>query len=136
MSTKDDDVVLKTRILRLNLNRPSMLSFLLRPLLRLDHHHQIARGFTQNYFDTFSPVVWYDSIRFLLAVAARNGWEFLQFDVQTALLYGTLEECMEGSKPVSTPMEADSTQETSGEVVSTSVPYREAVGCLIFFVRC
>ena len=55
-----------------------------------------ARGFKQvygiDYKETFSPVVRYDSIRVLLALAASNDLEMKQFDVKTAFLYGDLRE--------------------------------------------
>lgn len=55
-----------------------------------------ARGFSQrlgvDYKKTFSPVVRYDSLRTLLAIAAEQDLEISQFDVKTAFLYGQLEE--------------------------------------------
>ncbi|KMQ84831.1 retrotransposon ty1-copia subclass [Lasius niger] len=51
-----------------------------------------ARGFTQyagvDFKETFSPVVRYDSLRILLAIA--TDMEICQFDVKTAFLYGEL----------------------------------------------
>lgn len=56
----------------------------------------VARGFTQrqgiDYMETYAPVVRYESIRMLLAMAAAENLDTLQFDVKTAFLYGTLEE--------------------------------------------
>jgi len=55
-----------------------------------------ARGFLQqegiDFKETFSPVVRYDSLRVLLAIIAAKNLEVMQFDVQTAFLYGELEE--------------------------------------------
>jgi len=55
----------------------------------------VAHGFSQrfgdDYTDTYAPVVRYESIRMLLAMAAAEGLEMLQFDIKTAFLY-TLEE--------------------------------------------
>uniref|UniRef100_A0ABD2X989 Reverse transcriptase Ty1/copia-type domain-containing protein n=1 Tax=Trichogramma kaykai TaxID=54128 RepID=A0ABD2X989_9HYME len=55
-----------------------------------------ARGFKQqqgiNYEETYAPVVRYESLRVLFAVAARLNLEMTQFDVKTAFLYGELEE--------------------------------------------
>lgn len=55
-----------------------------------------ARGFRQqegiDFKETFSPVVRYDSLRILLAIIAAKNLEVMQFDVQTAFLYGELEE--------------------------------------------
>lgn len=56
----------------------------------------VARGFSQkygiDYLDTYAPVVRYDSIRVLLAMAVAEEMEILQFDVKTAFLYGELKE--------------------------------------------
>lgn len=56
----------------------------------------VARGFNQekdiDFTETFAPVVRYDSIRLLLALAAEHSLEIAQFDVQTAFLYGDLTE--------------------------------------------
>lgn len=56
----------------------------------------VARGFTQvpgdDFDETFSPVVRYDSMRLLLAISAANGWRPRQLDVKTAFLYGVLRE--------------------------------------------
>lgn len=55
-----------------------------------------AKGFSQragiDFGEIFSPVVRYDSIRVLLAIAAHEDLEIGQFDVKTAFLYGKLEE--------------------------------------------
>jgi len=55
-----------------------------------------ARGFMQrkgvDFTETFAPVVRYDSLRVLLAVVAEKDLELTQFDVQTAFLYGKLDE--------------------------------------------
>lgn len=56
----------------------------------------VARGYSQkegiDYFETFSPVARYDSIRLILAIASAYKMEILQFDVKTAFLYGELDE--------------------------------------------
>lgn len=55
-----------------------------------------ARGFRQqpglDYTETFSPVVRYDSLRVVLAIATHQDLEMVQFDVRTAFLHGILEE--------------------------------------------
>lgn len=55
-----------------------------------------AKGYSQkqgiDYMETFSPVIRYDSIRILLALATINDMEILQFDIKTAFLYGDLTE--------------------------------------------
>lgn len=55
-----------------------------------------ARGFSQkagiDYHKTFAPVVRYDSVRVLLALAAELDLEIGQFDVKTAFLYGDMTE--------------------------------------------
>lgn len=56
----------------------------------------VARGFSQtqglDYFETFSPVVRYESVRAVLAIAAKHDVELAQFDVKTAFLNSPLEE--------------------------------------------
>ena len=56
----------------------------------------VARGFSQthgvDYFETFAPVVRYESVRTVLALAAAKDMEVVQFDVKTAFLNGLLDE--------------------------------------------
>ena len=56
----------------------------------------VARGFTQiegvDYFDVFAPVVSKNTLRVLLSLAATNNWDIHQLDVETAFLYGDLDE--------------------------------------------
>lgn len=56
----------------------------------------VAKGFRQregiDYFETFAPVVRYESIRIFLAIAAKEDYEIMKFDVKTAFLYGDLQE--------------------------------------------
>ena len=50
-----------------------------------------ARGFRQiqgvEFEETFSPVVRYDTFRMMMAIAAKEDYEILQFDVKTAFLH-------------------------------------------------
>jgi len=64
-----------------------------------DHSYKArlcAKGFTQkygiDYHEVFSSVARYDSIRLMLAVAAKENLEIAQFDVKTAFLNGDLSE--------------------------------------------
>lgn len=56
----------------------------------------VARGFSQtqgiDYFETFAPVVRYESVRAVLAIAAKHDMELIQFDVKTAFLNSYLDE--------------------------------------------
>jgi Reverse transcriptase (RNA-dependent DNA polymerase) len=56
----------------------------------------VVKGFAQkagiDYTQTFSPVARSGTIRSIIAVAANEGMELLQFDVSTAFLYGQLDE--------------------------------------------
>lgn len=56
----------------------------------------VVRGFTQqhgiDYLETFSPVVKLTSVRLILAIAASHSLKLKQFDVETAFLYGSLDE--------------------------------------------
>lgn len=64
----------------------------------------VARGFTQeygiNYYETFSPVVRFTSIRIILAIAAQKKMSIRQFDVKTAFLNGDLKENVYMEQPV------------------------------------
>lgn len=63
----------------------------------------VVRGYEQvegyDFFETFSPVARYDSIRALIAIAAQFNLTYTQFDVQTAFLNGYLEEQVYTSVP-------------------------------------
>lgn len=56
----------------------------------------VIKGYSQkqgiDYTETFSPVVRFDTVRFLLSVAAKENLFLGQFDVKTAFLYGNLQE--------------------------------------------
>lgn len=56
----------------------------------------VAKGYSQrkgiDYTETFAPVVRYESVRTLLAIAALKNLEIGQFDIKTAFLYGELDE--------------------------------------------
>ena len=56
----------------------------------------VARGFSQkegvDFFETFSPVGRYETVRTVLAISLYLDLEMMQFDVKTAFLYGPLED--------------------------------------------
>ena len=56
----------------------------------------VAKGFSQveglDYDEIFSPVVRFESVRLLLALAALENWHMTALDVKTAFLYGQLDE--------------------------------------------
>lgn len=56
----------------------------------------VARGFSQieniDYQEIFAPVAKMESIRMVLALAAKYTWEMVQFDIRTAFLNGPLNE--------------------------------------------
>lgn len=63
----------------------------------------VAKGFIQkygiNFSETFAPVVRHSSIRLLFALAAQKNLTIDHLDVQTAFLYGDLEEQIYLSQP-------------------------------------
>ena len=63
----------------------------------------VARGFSQtegvDYFETFAPVVRYESVRCVLSLAAAHDMEIRQFDVKTAFLNGKLDESVFMQQP-------------------------------------
>ena len=56
----------------------------------------VVNGYAQQYriyfHETFALVARFDTIKFLLAVAAYHGWQAFQLDVKFAFLNGYLEE--------------------------------------------
>lgn len=56
----------------------------------------VAKGNAQQYGidfeETFSPVAWFETVRFVLALAAQSQWLVYQFDVKSAFLNGDLQE--------------------------------------------
>ncbi|HEY5813547.1 MAG TPA: reverse transcriptase domain-containing protein [Terrimicrobiaceae bacterium] len=67
----------------------------------------VARGFSQrygiDYYETFAPVVRMESLRILLAIAAKEDLEVHQMDVITAYLAGELEEEIYMEPPAGLP---------------------------------
>ena len=68
-------------------------------MFKSDGHYKarlVAKGYTQvqgiDYKETFSLVVRYESIRYLLAHATLQDWEIEAMDVKLAYLHGVLEE--------------------------------------------
>ena len=56
----------------------------------------VAKGFSQvegiHYDEIFSPVVRFETVRLMFALAALNSWQISGLDVKTAFLYGKLDE--------------------------------------------
>jgi Reverse transcriptase (RNA-dependent DNA polymerase) len=67
--------------------------------LKTDGHkkaHLVAKGFSQvegvNFNEIFSPVVRFETVWLILALAALEHWHITSVDVKTAFLYGELDE--------------------------------------------
>ena len=56
----------------------------------------MAKGFSQveglDYDQVFSPVIWFKSVRLILAMAALEGWVLAGLNVRNAYLYGKLDK--------------------------------------------
>eukprot|EP01119_Soliformovum_irregulare_P002841 TRINITY_DN1309_c0_g2_i1.p1 TRINITY_DN1309_c0_g2~~TRINITY_DN1309_c0_g2_i1.p1 ORF type:complete len:1074 (-),score=203.85 TRINITY_DN1309_c0_g2_i1:206-3268(-) len=56
----------------------------------------VAQGFTQtkgiDYDDTFAPVVKFDTLRTLISVAAKEGYQLIHDDIVTAFLHAPVDE--------------------------------------------
>ena len=56
----------------------------------------VAKGFSQvegiDYDEIFSPMVWFETVRMMLALTALKDWHISGLDIKTAFLYGELDE--------------------------------------------
>ena len=56
----------------------------------------VAKGFSQvegvNYNKIFSPVICYETVQLMLALAALENWHITGIDIKTAFLYEKLDE--------------------------------------------
>jgi len=56
----------------------------------------VAKGFSQvegvDYLEIFSPMICYESIHLMFALAALENWYITGLDVKTVFLYGKLNE--------------------------------------------
>uniref|UniRef100_A0A2N9FY74 Integrase catalytic domain-containing protein n=1 Tax=Fagus sylvatica TaxID=28930 RepID=A0A2N9FY74_FAGSY len=63
----------------------------------------VAKGYAQqygiDYTEVFAPVARWDTIRMIIALAARNSWSVFQLDVKSAFLHGELNEAVFVEQP-------------------------------------
>ena len=63
----------------------------------------VAKGYVQkqgiDFEEVFAPVTRLETVRLLLALAAKNGWEVHHLDVKSAFLNGEIEEVVYVSQP-------------------------------------
>lgn len=63
----------------------------------------MANGYIQrqgiDFEEIFAPVARIETVRFLIALAASNGWEIHHLNVKTAFLHGDLKEDVSVSQP-------------------------------------
>jgi len=56
----------------------------------------VDKGYIQtygiDYFETFLPVAWMNSIRILFSIVINLSWPLFQLDIKNAFLYGDLRE--------------------------------------------
>ena len=56
----------------------------------------VAKGFSQvegiDYNELFSPVVHFETVRLMFALASLEGWYITSLDVRNAFLYGKLDK--------------------------------------------
>jgi Reverse transcriptase (RNA-dependent DNA polymerase)/Integrase core domain len=77
---------------------------------RFDRHKArlVVKGYLQregqDYFETFSPVVRYSTVRLLLALSCKRKWFVVTLDVSTAFLNGVLEEEIYLEQPEGLPI--------------------------------
>ncbi|PNX60361.1 copia-type polyprotein, partial [Trifolium pratense] len=64
----------------------------------------VAKGYTQkhgiDYNEVFAPVARWDTIRTILALAAKESWNVFQLDVKSAFLHGELAEDIYVEQPL------------------------------------
>ena len=55
----------------------------------------VAKGYSQiiceNFVDVYAPVMSFDTLRFVIALAAINNWEIAELDVKNAFLNGPID---------------------------------------------
>ena len=63
----------------------------------------VATRYTQrpggDFEEIHAPIVRYDSLRWLLTLATKNGWIPTQIDITAAFLYGKLKKEIYGATP-------------------------------------
>jgi hypothetical protein len=68
----------------------------------------VVHGFKQiygiNFFETYAPVIRFETIRVAIYLAVQRGWAIMQYDVKTAFLHGELTEEVYMEQPLAIPL--------------------------------
>lgn len=107
--------------------------------LNKNKNRLVAKGYSQrlgiDYEETCSPGVRMDSVRTILAIAAREDFEHMQFDVKTAFLYGELKEYLWINQPEGSEKNLEQACYLTKSIYGLKQASRAWNGCFLSFLR-